>query len=104
MRQRKFKVALDTTYILGRGAAQDTYNLIAEGVRKLSRELARAAGEGWESWLTSHALGRYAEPSIKGAADVDWDDAASREAFLSGVIEDGKRVLELARQARGWWD
>ena len=100
LRGRKLKVALDTTHILGRGAAQDTYNLIAEGIRQLSRELARAAGEEWESWLGAHALGRYAEASIKGAAEIDWDDAAGREAFLNGLIADGQRSLELARHAR----
>jgi hypothetical protein len=100
LRNRKMKAALDTTHILGRGAALDTYNLIAEGVRKLSRELARSARQKWETWLASHALARYAEPSIKGASDVDWDNAASREGFLGGLIDDGKQALELARQAR----
>jgi len=97
---RKMKAALDSSYILGRGAVEDTYNLIAEGIRKLSRELARAAGQGWESWLAEQALGRYAEPSIKGAAEVDWDNTASREGFLGGLIEDGERTLKLARAAR----
>ena len=100
LRNRKMKAALDSTHILGRGAAQDTYNLIAEGVRQLTRELAQAAGQKWQVWLASHALGRYAEPSIKGAAEVDWDNAASREGFLGGLIDDGKQALELARQAR----
>jgi len=100
LRNRKMKVALDSTHILGRGAAQDTYNLIAEGVRKLTRELARAAAQKWETWLIAHALGRYAEPSIKGAQAIDWDNAAAREAFLSGLIEDGQRTLDLARQVR----
>jgi len=100
LRQRQLKVALDTTHIWGRGAVQDTYNLIAEGVRKLSRELARSAEEKWEEWLSSHALSRYALPSIKGAEKVDWDSGAAREAFLSGLIEDGQQVLELARRAR----
>jgi transposase len=31
----RLKVALDTTPILGRGAVKDTYNLIADGIRKL---------------------------------------------------------------------
>lgn len=100
LRSRKLKVALDTTHILGRGAAMDTYNLIAEGVRKLTRELARAAAQKWQTWLISHALSRYAAPSIKGAADVEWDNPAAREEFLSGLIADGGRTLELARQAR----
>ena len=100
LRSRKLRVALDTTHILGRGAAQDTYNLLAEGIRKLSRQLARAANQRWDCWLEAHGLERFGGASIKGAADVDWESAPSREAFLSGLIGDGQRVLELARQAR----
>jgi len=100
LRRRRMRAVLDTTHILGRGAQEDTYNLIAEGIRLLSRELARAEGGGWEVWLAGHDLARYAEPSIKGASEVDWDDSASREGFLSGLIGDGQRVLELAREAR----
>jgi hypothetical protein len=29
---RKLKVVLDTTYVLGRGAVKDTYNLLADGI------------------------------------------------------------------------
>ncbi len=100
LKGRKMRAALDTTHILGRGAQEDTYNLIAEGIRILSRELARADRRKWEGWLGAHDLARYAEPSIKGAAEVDWDDPASREAFLSGLIGEGQRLVELARQAR----
>lgn len=100
LRGRRMRAALDTTHILGRGAQEDTCNLIAEGIRILSRELAKLQAMEWESWLAEHDLARYAEPSIKGASEVDWDDPASREAFLSGLIADGQRVLGLARQAR----
>jgi len=33
--QRKIRVALDTTPILGKGAVKDTYNLLAEGIVKV---------------------------------------------------------------------
>jgi transposase len=98
--RRKLRVALDTSFILGRGAVEDTYNLVAEGIRVLSRALAKVQGMGWEGWLAEHALARYGEPSIKGAAEVEWEDAASREAFLTGLIEDGERVLEITRGVR----
>jgi len=100
LRGRRMRAALDTTHILGRGAQEDTYNLIAEGIRMLSRELAKLQAMQWESWLAEHNLTRYAEPSIKGAVEVDWDDAASREEFLRGLIGDGQRLLETARQMR----
>jgi hypothetical protein len=100
LRGRRMRAALDSTHIFGRGTVEDTYNLLAEGIRLLSREMAKCCGERWEQWLAEHELARYAAPSIKGAAEVEWDDAASREAFLTGLIEDGARVLEMARQVR----
>jgi len=100
LRKRKLRAVLDTSYIFGRGAVEDTYNLIAEGIRILSRAVAKGQGEEWEAWLEGHALSRYAAPSIKGAAEVEWEEAASREAFLSGLIEEGERVLEIAREVR----
>ena len=43
--QRKLKVALDTTNILGRGAVKDTYNLLGDGIVKLARVLAKLSGQ-----------------------------------------------------------
>ena len=100
LKGRRVRAALDTTYLLGRGAQEDTYNLIAEGVRILSRELAKAQGEGWERWLAAHDLSRFVADSIKGTSEVNGDDARAREAFLTGLIADGGRVLESARQVR----
>jgi len=100
LRRRRIRAALDTTHILGRGAQEDTYNLMAEGIRILSRELAKLQAMEWQGWLGAHDLSRYAQPSIKGAAEVDWDDPASREGFLSGLIGDGGRLLETGQQVR----
>jgi hypothetical protein len=66
----------------------------------MSRELAKLQVMEWEGWLGAHDLSRYAQPSIKGGSEVDWDDPASREGFLSGLIGDGGRLLETARQGR----
>ena len=43
-------MALDTTNILGRGAVKDTYNLLADGIVKLARVLARLAGQPLAAW------------------------------------------------------
>ena len=43
LKKRGMRVALDTTCILGRGAVQDTYNLLADGIVKLLRVLATVA-------------------------------------------------------------
>ena len=40
MKGGRMKVALDTTYVLGRGAVKDTYNLLSDGIVKLMRTLS----------------------------------------------------------------
>lgn len=100
LRGRKMRAVVDTTAIFGRGAVEDTYNLIAHGVAKLCGALARLAGEEPAAWAEARGLGRFFAPSIKGRADLDWEDAAAREEFLGGLIADGQRCLELARQVR----
>jgi hypothetical protein len=100
LKGRRMRAALDTTHIFGRGAVEDTYNLIAHGIAELCRVLAAVQQQEVEAWATSHGLARYFASSIKATTDMDWEDAASREAFLTGIIEDGQRALELARQVR----
>jgi len=111
-RHRKLKIALDTTPILGRGAVKDTYNLLADGIVRVLRVLARQAGirrgdrDGFLAWATAAGYGRYAAhalggTSVKGAAAIDWDDAAARAHFLAALVADADRVLEQARVARG---
>jgi hypothetical protein len=100
LRSRKLRVALDSTVILGRGAVEDTYNLLAHGIRQLCRVLAEIAGQSAESWAEGQGLGRYFASSIKASREVDWEEAASREAFLSEIIQEGQRVLAVAREIR----
>ncbi|NQU96481.1 MAG: IS1182 family transposase [Chloroflexi bacterium] len=100
LKGRKMRAALDTTVIFGRGAVEDTYNLIAHGIAELCRGLAEVAEEELEAWAEEHGLGRYFGSSFKGTAAIDWDDAAAREQLLTAIIADGKRLLELAREAR----
>ena len=98
-RRKKLHAAVDTMVILGRGAVKDTYNLLADGTRKLSRVLAELAGSEVSAWAVEHGLERYFAVSIKGTTEVDWDDPASRQKFLAGIVADADRLLELARQA-----
>ena len=99
LKGRKVRVVLDTSYILGRGAVKDTYNLLADGIVKLGRALAGRAGAEPDVWAAAHGLARYFGTSLKGEAAIDWDDPAARETFLRGVVADADRVLELARAA-----
>jgi len=101
-KRRRMRVALDTTNILGRGAVKDTYNLLADGIVLVLRELAQLAGEALEDYARERGLGGYlGERSLKGEAELDWDSKEEREGFLRGIVSDADQLLEEVRQVRG---
>jgi len=86
LRGRKMKVVLDTTPILGRGAVKDTYNLLADGIKKLGWALAKkVARTKPEEWAREHGLGHYYGSSVKGEAEIDWSDENARAKFLKSI-------------------
>ena len=99
LKKRGMRVALDTTYILGRGAVKDTYNLLADGIVKLLRVLAAVANIAVGEWAEAQGYERYFGSSIKGEATIDWSDRKARRKLLGEIVADADRLLELARQA-----
>jgi len=99
MKKHKLRVVLDTTNILGRGAVKDTYNLLADSMRQLLRALADIEGAELEAWATEYGYERYMASSIKGEAEVDWDNEQSRSEFLGGIVTDADRLLGMADEA-----
>ena len=99
LKKRGMRVALDTTYILGRGAVKDTYNLLADGIVKLLRVLAAVAKIAVGEWAEAQGYERYFGSSIKGEATIDWSDRKARRKLLGEIVADADRLLELARQA-----
>ena len=99
LKKRGMRVALDTTYILGRGAVKDTYNLLADGIVKLLRVLAAVANIAVGEWAEAQGYERYFGSSIKGEATIDWSDRKAQRKLLGELVADADRLLELARQA-----
>ena len=99
LKKRGMRVALDTTYILGRGAVKDTYNLLADGIVKLLRALAAVANIAVGEWAEGQGYERYFGSSIKGEATIDWSDRKARRKLLGEIVANADRLLELARQA-----
>ena len=99
LKKRGMRVALDTTYILGRGAVKDTYNLLEDGIVKLLRALAAGANTTLPAWAEAQGYERYFGSSIKGEATIDWSDRKARRKLLGEIVADADRLLELARQA-----
>ena len=97
---RGMRVAMDTTYILGRGAVKDTYNLLADGIVKLMRALAAVEGVRVRRWAETHGYKRYVGSSVKGEAAIDWSNRRARRRLLAQIVADADRLLELSRQTQ----
>ena len=91
---RGMRVALDTTYILGRGAVKDTYNLLADGIVKLMRALAAVENVSLWQWAEAHGYQRYVGSSVKGEAAIDWSDRQEQRKLLGEIVADADRLLE----------
>ena len=100
LRGRSLQVALDTTPIWGRGAVKDTYNLLADGIRQLLRTLARVQDRKLAAWAAGQGYARYLAASVKGTAEIDWDQPTAREAFLAEIVADADRLLAAAGDAQ----
>lgn len=96
----RMKAAMDTSYILGRGAVKDTYNLLADGIIQVVKALAALEDKKAEAWARERGFERYFGSSVKGEASVNWDNEKARRDFLGGIVADADRVLEIARQSQ----
>ena len=101
----QIRAAIDTTPIYGRGAVKDTFNLLADGIVKLLRALlgCLAIEAGTEvslgDFAKEHGFSRYVSgTSVKASRDLDWDDTAQRNEFLTELASDVQRALQLGRE------
>jgi hypothetical protein len=81
-------VLVDSVPIHGAGQQLDSYNLLARAIRKGLKELAVKQGRGVDDVAEVLGLTVYLNRSIKGRFDVDWQDEASRRAFLERLVND----------------
>ncbi len=98
LKNRRMKVVLDTSYILGRGAVKDTYNLLGDGIQQLCRALAEVEGQEITRWVKAYHFEGYFGSSLKGEAEIDWDDEEARNNFLQKVVSDAGRLMQIARE------
>jgi len=62
--------------------------------------LADAQKQELGGWVQAHGFQGYFGSSLKGDAQVDWDDGQSRQAFLQGIVVDAKRLMTLAQEVQ----
>jgi hypothetical protein len=96
LKGQHLKQAVDTKPIFGRGAVEDTYNLIGHAMSSLLRMMAVQSGCTTSQLIAQFDLPKLAAPSVKGTMDIDWSDEAARNGALSALVDDARRLLNLA--------
>lgn len=96
VKRHKIRLALDTTPIFGKGAVEDTFNMLAEGLRQVLRVLAELGLQKPEEFARLHDFGRYVQPSFKGTWSINWDDEKERQTVLDSLVADCGRMLRIA--------
>ena len=51
-------------------------------------------------WAAGQGYVRYLAASLKGTAEIAWDEPTAREAFLVEIVADADRLLAVARDAQ----
>jgi hypothetical protein len=93
-------VAVDSVPIEGAGQVRDTYNLLGDGIRR--GLLALAAEHDVDVLVVARSLqlADYLTRSVKGIAEIDWNEAIERREFLDRLVVDARRVQQALRE--GW--
>jgi hypothetical protein len=99
MKKHGAHIVLDTTPIFGKGAVQDTFNMLAEGLRQVLKVLAPLESTAIEEFAIANDFRRYIAPSYKGTWTLDWDNGQQRQLVLESLVADCKRALALASRA-----
>ncbi len=91
---------IDSSAIWGRGAVEDTYNLIASAARKVLRAAAAHREVDPETLACEAGLERVAPSeggSLKGRAGIDWSDEGERRSFLNAMVSEARTLLAETR-------
>ena len=86
--------AINSTNTDCRGAVIDTYNLVAAAIKQVIRKVAGCLGQRPAELARRWELQRYMARSIKGQADIAWDDEQARNRLLTEEICDADRLAE----------
>ena len=86
---------LDSTYILGAAAVQDTFTLLFQGIRQAVRACEQATDGDTQQALLAH-LRRAEYVTEQAKPEIDWRDAEARTALLVDLVRDAATLLVMS--------
>lgn len=83
---------IDSTYILGAAAVQDTFTMLFQGLRQVVQAHGRAVDAQAQEKVLS-ALRRSEYTTDRRKPDIDWQDEAARAMLLIDLVQDAATLL-----------
>ena len=80
--------------------AQTVNEITDEGIEQRACRLAEVEGESGAAWAEQQGFRGYLGSSLKGEAAIEWNDQAQREQWLTAIVQDARRLLGWAEQAK----
>jgi len=88
---------IDSTYMLGAGATEDTYKLVRHAIRKLLRAMGCHLPQ--RRTKMERKLDSYLDRKYK--PKIDWSNPEERKSHLQELVADARGVLEMALDHTG---
>jgi Transposase DDE domain/Transposase domain (DUF772) len=85
-------VLVDSVPIEGAGQVMDSYNLLAQGIRRALSQLGEQRGQPAEQVARRLGLSEYLDRGIKGRLGVDWDSEQGPTKLLTRLVADAAVV------------
>jgi hypothetical protein len=98
----EIEAAQDSSPVVGKGAVQDTYNLLGTSIRKLVRAIAKEQGEPARTMAKRLGVEDLFVRSTKATADIDWSDREARRRFLQSLVETATRLVAMVDPREPW--
>jgi hypothetical protein len=83
---------VDSTYILGAAAVQDTFTLLFQGLRQVVQAHAETVAPETQQELVA-TLRRSEYTTQQRKPEIDWRDGAARSALLGELVQDAATLL-----------
>ncbi len=98
----EIEAAQDSSPTLGKGAVQDTYNLLGTSIRRLVRAIAKEQREPARAVAQRYGVEELFVRSTKATAEIDWSDREEKRRFLQRLVHTAQRLAAQIDEREHW--
>jgi hypothetical protein len=98
----EIETAQDSSPTIGKGAVQDTYNLLGTSIRRLVRAIAKEQREPARTVAQRYRVEDLFVRSTKATAEIDWSDPEAKRRFLQRLVQSAEALVAQINEREHW--